>query len=658
MKRRISAISLILLSLFCTDARASHIVGGDFSYRYIKDTLIFGESKMKYEVTLYIYQDCITGVPDAIAQDNPAFFTVYQLNPGKTFFQNDTNIFFDPSGSMLVPANFSNECVKNIPPLCLQRKKFTKTYYLPPSDYGYIVVYQRCCRNASLLNVQDAGNQGTTYFCIIPPSEARNNSALFKNYPPQIICLNTPLYYDHSATDPDGDSLSYEFCAAQQGANDLDIKPKVAAPPDDTFANFYPDVPYASSYSPGSAMNGFPPITIDPITGIMTGTPNRAGRFLVTVCCTEWRNGVPINIIKREFQFVVTDCSKVVVADIPVFSNAPNTYIVNCVDHKVRFVNKSSGGFAYKWDFGIEGGGGTSTEFEPTFIYPDTGTFNVKLVVNPTSTCPDSITRLVKIYPTFHSAFTDSGNLCPGIPIHFADLTSSTIKPISSWKWTFGDGGTSTEQNPVHVYAHGGTYNVVLTSENIKNCIDTTFKRVIVQDFRPYAGDDTIIVKGEAMQFDAKGGTFYAWKPLSKKLFFLENFSDTSISNPRAIYRDTGIFVYSLFVQSDYGCSGYDTITVWVVDHASFVVPNAFTPNGDGRNDVFRPKAVGYSGLKFFKVFNRWGQEVYFGKTLEQGWDGTVSGLPGEIGVYYWQISYTDRFGKDGYLKGDVTLLR
>jgi len=646
MIMRTLGILVFLLSLLSSRVFASHIVGGDFTYRFLGDTVISGQTFKKYRVTLYIYQDCISGVPDAILQDNPAFFTAY--DGAGNLFNVDTTIRFDATpgsgGSITVPANFSNDCINNIPDLCLLRKRFEKTYYLPPNPNGYVVVYQRCCRNASIVNLVDPGDKGATYFCTIPPTPIFNNSAYFNNYPPQVICKDNPLFYDHSATDPDGDSLSYEFCAAVEGASGPDIKPAIATPPPFDTVDYFPPYTYQNSIS------GAPSIQIDPTTGLMTGTPNRVGRYLVTVCCTEWRDGLPINTTKREFQFVVTDCSKVVVADIPLFSTAPNTYIVNCKDYKVHFVNTSKGGFSYLWDFGVEGVP-KSVEFEPDFVYPDTGTYVVKLVVNPGSTCPDSISRLVKIYPVFNPDFIDSGIYCPGLPITFTDRTESTIKPITRWNWSFGDGTSSTDRNPVHTFTKGGTYNVVLTSENVKNCIDTTVQRIIVQNFTPYAGDDTIIVKGEYIQFDAKGGTSYSWTPPDR-------LSDTSISNPIGTYPDTGMYTYRVFVKSDYGCSGYDTISVWVVNNASFVVPTAFTPNGDGRNDYFRPRAVGYRSVKYFKVYNRWGEEVYFGKSLEQGWDGTWGGKPAELGVYFWHISFIDRRGGEGYMKGDVTLLR
>lgn len=641
-------IWLVALAFSPGVLRASHIVGGDFTYTYVGDTMIGGVLHQRYKVTLYIYQDCVTGVQDAINQDNPAYLTIYENTNPPVFFMRDTNVFYDPvnGGDIKVPSNFSNDCINRAPELCLMRKRFERIYNFPASSVGYLVVYQRCCRNSSIINVIAPGDEGATYYCVIPPINRRNSAASFKNYPPQIICLNNPLYYDHSASDADGDSLSYEFCPAQVGATDADIKPITASPPPYDTVGYFPPFSYANP------MSGFPPIEVDPETGIISGTPNKLGRFLVTVCCHEWRDGIRINTTKREFQFVVTDCSKKVVADIPLLSKAPNTYLVNCTDFTIPFINKSSGGFEYKWYFDIEGKTtATSGEFEPTYTYPDTGTYLVKLVVNPGSTCPDSITRFVKIYPVFKAVFEDTGRYCPGLPITFLDKTTSTMKPISRWHWDFGDGATSGEQNPVHAFVAGETYNVMLISENFKGCVDSSLRKIVVQNFKPYAGDDTIIVKGEYIQFDAKGGTRYSWL---KRL----NLNDTSISNPRANYDDTGTYVYYLKVESDYGCKGIDTIRVMVVNKGYFVVPTAFSPNRDGHNDIFRPLAVGYSRVKAFRVFNRFGEVVYLGKAIEEGWDGTFKGKDADLGVYFWDINFVDRFGKEGSMSGEVTLVR
>jgi len=651
MNKRFFFILLSVLSFSFSETRATHIVGGEVTYVYVKDTLEAGLIYQQYVVTLSIYEDCLNGSVDAIAADNPAFVGLFQETSPGVYNTLSIDTTFDVS-HISVPANFSNACVSNIPPLCLLKRTFNITYNLLPSSVGYVIGYMRCCRNGAIVNISDPGGTGSTYYCTIPPAQiaTKNNSAVFKNYPPQIICLNNPLYYDHSATDADGDSLSYGFCSALDVslayANVAsNILPAPTPPPFDSVA-------YIAPYTAQHPLPSYPAIQINPVTGLITGTPNSLGRYLVTIYCDEWRNGVLINTIKREFQFVVTPCTKVVVANIPQYSTDPNTYIVDCSGYSVNFVNTSTGGFDYHWDFGVPSAtNDTSDDFEPTFTYPDTGVYTVKLVVNPHSTCPDSISRYVKIYPYFHALFSDSSKQCPGIPVDFKDLTTATIKPIISWMWYFGDGDTSTLENPVHTYSVGGIYDVFLISENVRHCIDTMLKQVIIDDFKPFAGNDTAIVKGESVLFNATGGIAYSWSPPT-------DLNYTDIYNPLGYYPDTGVYTYYVFVTSELGCSGYDTIKVTVVNEAEFFVPTAFTPNGDGRNDIFRPVAVGYKGFNYFRVFNRYGQLVYNSNVLESGWDGTFNNQKADLGTYYWEMSFIDRFGKVSTLKGDVTLLR
>jgi len=654
--RRFICTLLVAFSFF--GARATHIVGGEFTYRYLGDTVegVAGTLSM-YSVSLSIYEDCLNGDMGAIAQDNPAYLEAFE-NDGTKFdgYFFDTPEHYDSifySNAEQVPVNFSNKCVNNVPKTCLLKKTFVRTYYFPHNSTGYIITYQRCCRNCSIQNIEDPCNTGSTFYCTIPAWPMTNSSAVFKNYPPQVICLDNPLDYDHSATDVDGDSLSYKFCVSLNccggpGGNSRPIPP----PPDQFPPLYYDSVTYVSGYSSPQPLSGFPPVVINPVTGLITGTPDLEGRYLVTVCCSEWRHGVLINTSKREFQFVVAPCTKVVVADIPQYSTDPNTYIVDCSNYTVDFVNTSSGGFAYDWNFGVPGiASDSSSAFEPSYTYPDTGTYLVTLVVNPGTTCPDSISRLVKVYPYFKADFADSGIQCPGDTLDFTDLSSSTLKPINSWKWTFGDGDSSFLENPGHVFSVAGTYNVTLISENVRHCMDTILKQVLVERFKPFAGNDTMIVKGTSVRFDATGGVNYSWSPG----LYLD---DTSVFNPQGTFPDTGTFNYVVQVASSFGCYGVDTIQVRVVGQSEFFVPDAFSPNGDGKNDVFKPIAVGYKSINYFCVFNRYGQRIYTGNSFEEGWDGTYRGQRQDVGVYFWEISFMDRDGKPGFLKGEVTLVR
>ncbi len=640
---RLTYLLLLFVAGAFNVAHATHIVGGEVSYVYLGNN--------NYRVRIDIYQDCISGDPKAIEQDNPAIVSIFTGNGN--FYLTDSIL---ASSDLRVPDNFSNDCVNNKPKTCLNKVSFIKVFNLPPNATGYEIVYQRCCRNGSILNIIDPGAVGASYYAIIPPPSGNpnaphyNNSAVFKNYPPQIICINNPLFYDHAATDADGDSLSYEFCTAYTGGSATNAKPKPVS------TAFQP-VAYLSPYSATMPMRGNPPLQIDSKTGLITGTPNQLGRYVVTVCCHEWRNGVMINTVTREFQFVVTNCSKAVVANIPQYSDEFNTYIVQCKGYTVRFTNLSTGANAnradaYTWDFGVEGASGDSSHLkEPEYTYPDTGVYTVKLIVNRGSTCTDSITRLVKIYPDFYANFEHTGFPCPKQPIQFLNTSVSTFQPITYYSWDFGDGSFSGVENPQHTYNLGGNYTVTLRAKNIKGCADTAIKDVSIEDFRPFAGNDTIIVKGESIIFNAKGGSVYTWTPPS----YLNN---SQTPNPIGYYPDTMRITYAVHIASEGGCEGDDSITVWVVEQSSVFVPSAFSPNGDGRNDILRPIGIGYRNVNYFRIFNRWGQPVFYGTRFNDGWDGSYQGHKADIGTYFWVLSITDRFGNEQKLKGDAALIR
>lgn len=631
-------LSLILLSGL---SYASHMIGGDITYRCLENN--------RFEITLTLFQDCLSGQPTAIAQDDPAFYSIYTGGPNPTPYESGS---VPSSSTTIVDPNFSNECINNYPQTCLRKQVFTFVTMLAPSSTGYYIVYQRCCRNATINNLINPGNIGVTYSAEIPPfvnGVCPNNSAKFGSLPPQIICVNNPFSYDFSATDPDNDSLSYELCSAYIGGstqNPLPAGMQITPPP-------FTPVSYMPPYNATVPVSGVPPIQINPVTGLMTGTPNISGRFVVTVCVHEWREGQIINTLSRDVQFVITNCSKAVVANIPELAEEPNTYIIQCDGYTVHFINNSSGGINYHWEFGVPGA--TSNAFEPTFTYPDTGTYKVKLVVNPNSTCVDSITRLVKIYPEFHAGFTWSGKLCPGEPIQFTDTTFASFPPIVSWQWNFGDGDSaiSSLQNPVHVFPQpGGTKQVTLISKSGIGCVDTATTSLPLPYFDPFAGNDTIIVKGYPFHLTGTGSQYYFWSPP-------DYLSDRNIANPTTQFPDTGYYTYILRGSTDEGCIDEDTINIRVVTNGTIFIPTAFTPNGDGINDFLEPRIVGYTSINSFRIFNRWGQMVF--NSINDNypkWDGTFQQAACEMGSYFWEINVTDILGNEVVKKGDITLVR
>ena len=641
-----SALSYLVVVIFImglsTPLRASHIVGGDIQYVSLNSQVASGS--IRYKVIFKLYMDCIDGNPEAIERENAALFVLYDGGTKKAL---DT-LEIPKLSSMTVPANFSNECINDFPTTCLLLNKYEFVLTLPNITGGYYLASNNCCRNESILNLRNPSITGASYYIFLPERAVQNNSAVFANVPPQIICINNPFNYDHSAFDIDGDSLSYQFgpaFTAQTSTMGSGIMPLFTPPP-------YPVVEYMSGFMEQKPMAGSPSIKIHPTTGMVTGTPNLLGRFVVAVYCHEWRNGVKVNTIIREFQFVVTDCSKAVVADIPQYSEEFNTYIVECESFTVQFDNLSTGGFAYSWDFGVpDANFDTSDAWQPSFTYPDTGIYVVKLVVNRGSTCPDSISRLVKVYPVFHGEFNYDGLHCPHTPIRFRDSSFGSGKIAYEWFWDFGDSSTSTERNPIHSFAYGGEFPVTMIAKNQRGCIDTAIKNVFIEDFRPFAGNDTIIVKGESINFQASGGGSYTWTPAT-------NLSDPRSGRTVGYYPDTGKFNYDVHIISPYQCEGNDSVKVWVVGQQAIFVPSAFSPNGDGKNDLLRPIGIGFRNINYFRVFNRWGQQMFYTTQFEEGWNGLWGGTPQDIGTYFWLLNMTDRFGNEQLVKGDAILLR
>jgi gliding motility-associated-like protein len=130
--------------------------------------------------------------------------------------------------------------------------------------------------------------------------------------------------------------------------------------------------------------------------------------------------------------------------------------------------------------------------------------------------------------------------------------------------------------------------------------------------------------------------------------------------NPTFAYTEPGTYPVVLVVKSDKGCTDTLIRPLVVGEDFGIYVPNAFTPNLDGINDVFQPK--GFGVVKYeLNIFDRWGEKVFSTKTFEEGWDGTFKGRGGEIlkeDSYTWLINATSVFGKSHELKGHVTLMK
>ena len=259
----------------------------------------------------------------------------------------------------------------------------------------------------------------------------------------------------------------------------------------------------------------------------------------------------------------------------------------------------------------------------------------------------------------------DSTSICYG---KSAQL-HATINTGTSYTWSHAN--TLTNQGTGNVTSlpftiqptatPTSTTRYVLTVTNLgcPNSLMDTFLVHVSPRIIVFAGNDTNVVANQPVQLYATvsdpTANQFVWSPAT-------GLSATNIQNPVATLNsnisDDGI-TYLVRATNPQGCYGEDAITVRVFKTGPDIfVPTAFTPNGDGRNDVLRPIPVGIKQLNFFRIYNRWGQLVFSTSEMGKGWDGTVSGQPQSTANFVFIVEGIDYTGKTILKKGNVTLIR
>ena len=221
----------------------------------------------------------------------------------------------------------------------------------------------------------------------------------------------------------------------------------------------------------------------------------------------------------------------------------------------LHFTNTSTGAVTYKWLFGD---GSTADISDPDYTYTATGSYSVTLIAFNTNGCPDTLTlsNIVQLGPPKILGI-DSIPLEGCVPqIVTFNPQIFAPDPISTYKWTFGDGSTSAEPKPTHNYVHSGTYNVTLVIATAKGCSDSlTIINAVLIGKHPYAKFEAkplASCAGDSIQFtDESKGTITGWQ------WFFGDEGTSALQNPSYYYKDTGTFSVKLVV-NDYGC--YDTL--------------------------------------------------------------------------------------------------
>ena len=199
------------------------------------------------------------------------------------------------------------------------------------------------------------------------------------------------------------------------------------------------------------------------------------------------------------------------------------------------------------------------------------------------------------------------------------------------------------------------TYQLTVTDDN--GCTSAAPASVhIIVGSKPivFAGNDTSVLLNQPLTLQAIdvnniGFSIYSWAPST-------GLNDPYIASPTYIPSGPQTFVVS--ASTEFGCSATDTITIKTYKQPDILVPNGFTPNNDGRNDVLHPIPIGIRTLNYFIVYNRYGQKIFMTKDAGNGWDGRINGQDQNTGTYVWMASGIDFTGKLVERKGVVVLIR
>jgi gliding motility-associated-like protein len=416
-----------------------------------------------------------------------------------------------------------------------------------------------------------------------------------------------------------------------------------------------------------------------------------------------------------------------------------------CKPELVNLNTNTNGQIAsFFWDFGD---GYTQTTSTPnvSHLYSSFGNFLPKVIMHDPSGCLIPLQGLDTIYITGANAKfgIDTSLFCDFGTVHFSDSTTFN-DPVTSFNWTFGDGATSSIQNPVHTFASPGIYAVRLIVQTQIGCRDTITKpnlvKVVQRPLIDIAGDSVVCVNSSLQN----SGRFI--QPDTSVVTWQWNFPNGNTSNlrnpPAQIYRTAGTFIittiatnstgckdttrqnvyvnplpvvqmpvqmtvqngfpvtipatftpntvswiwspsdglscancptpeagpkfdtrYLVYFTDRNGCSNTSNILVTVIcKNSNLFIPNTFSPNGDGSNDVFYPRGKGLERIILLRIFNRWGEVVFEKRNFPvndpaSGWDGTFKGKKPQADVYVYQAEVFCDNGDIIKLNGNIALI-
>lgn len=545
MRRTIYLLIIIFFWITASNAQRNSAGGsittGDIVYTYLGPGA--DPNTAKYEIAMYTSADCSSiRFPDS----NPTgvFFAIYSTDDPTYIYVSDN---IRPDTTVTLRYTPMDNCLSYPEPKCMETVRAKIIIDLPIIPGDYIVTTNWIGRRATLvMNIDFQYLSGNAIFVTTIPGTAKmglnkfNSSPRFTYPTEQTVCAFTSFSRDFSSTDPDGDVLTYQFSEI----NTYDgSQPYPLSPP-------YSHVVLAYPYSPDNPLGTT--VWIEEKTGIVTGVAPPYGYYRVGILVSEYRNGILVSQHVKESLIYANYCEKARAWLKKEYSQ--------CKSLTLKFKNEyvSTLPVSYHWDFGVKNSTtDTSNVAEPTFTYPDTGTYTLKLIVFNGS-CMDSATSVVKVYPPFNPGFIAKVS-CANLPVAFVDTSKTKYGYVNSWSWDFGDlnsiTDTSSQPNYSYQYPVPSFYDVKEIVTTSLGCRDTVslhlpvYKQMVIRTSK-----DTTICGLDSISLNVLGGNgTITWSP---------NYSIDDIHSPTPKVSPDTSTLYKVNVYAGPGCSADDSVYI------------------------------------------------------------------------------------------------
>ena len=549
----------ILTMLSINQVSATHVIGGDLTYRCLGDN--------QYQFTLNFRRDCVFGDPEA-GFDDPAVAGIFDSEGNLLTFLGDNGGLSMTFDEIIPITSEANEfCAVDDPNVCVEQATYLGNITLPFREGGYIIAYQRCCHNQTLLNIVDPLETGTTYFVTIDDfafSEC-NSSPVFNGFADIYACKDEPLIYDHSAIDPDGDELVYSLCTPISGATIDQPMPQPAFAPDSPVFPYYAEVTWNSIFSTDNMFGVGTPLTIDPVTGEIFAEPGMIGQFLIGVCVQEYRDGQLIGTVVRDFEVNVRECSEMGTVDFDFLYE-------DCDNLIVQFENLSQEFTEYEWNFDFPNTTNQdllSTDVNPLITFPAPGVYQVELIARNDAGCELSIVRPITIdFGGVESDFTIEIASCNdnSVNLQLTDITNSPdvnfMYESIQWEVHLDDTVMNILNQPTVFIQDVLFTNLTVTFTGVTNegCVATSTQMTTLADLLPQAGFETTLVGCDGDDISViltDTSVFNSLDPISQEWTITSNGVEQTFTGETISVDVLDGSLVELFVTYDVGCTGY-----------------------------------------------------------------------------------------------------